>query len=52
MKSSPQLPGKFNCNSPPGSGGLTVSPDGRFVLFGQLGQSGSDLMLIENFVAR
>jgi Tol biopolymer transport system component len=32
-------------------GGLSVSPDQRFVVFAQDDQKGSDLMLIENFVA-
>jgi Tol biopolymer transport system component len=35
----------------PGSatGGLTVSPDGRWILCVQVDQSGSELMLVENF---
>ena len=37
---------------PVGALGVSVSPDERFVLFTQLDQSGSDLMLIENFVVR
>ena len=33
-----------------GSGGLTVSPDGRWVLYTQLeGSYSSDIMLVENF---
>jgi hypothetical protein len=28
---------------------LSVSPDGRWLLYSQVDQSGSDIMLIENF---
>jgi hypothetical protein len=31
------------------SGNLSVSPDERFLLYDQLDQSGSDLMLVEGF---
>jgi dipeptidyl aminopeptidase/acylaminoacyl peptidase len=31
------------------AGGLTVSPDGRWILDGQWDQAGSELMLVENF---
>jgi hypothetical protein len=30
-------------------GGLTVSPDRRWLLFAQMDQEGADLMLVENF---
>jgi hypothetical protein len=33
----------------PTLGGLTVSPDGKTILYCQLDQLGSDLMLVENF---
>jgi hypothetical protein len=29
--------------------GLAVSPDGQWVLYSQIDQSGSDIMLVENF---
>jgi Tol biopolymer transport system component len=32
-----------------GGGGLTLSPDGRWILYAQLDQSASELMLVENF---
>jgi hypothetical protein len=32
--------------------GLSLSPDQRFLVFAQSDQTGSDLMLIENFVVR
>src|SRR5205085_11957887 len=33
----------------PMSNGLSVSPDERWLLYSQLDQTGSDLMLVENF---
>ena len=33
----------------PADGGLTVSPDGRWVLYSQRDQQGSDLMIVEEF---
>ena len=36
----------------PIAAGLSLSPDKRFLVFAQHNQDGSDLMLIENFVAR
>jgi WD40-like Beta Propeller Repeat len=32
-----------------GPPGLTVSPDGRWILYTRIDQSGSDIMLMENF---
>jgi len=36
-------------NLPSSVSGLTVSPDGRWLLFPMVAQRGSDLMMIENF---
>jgi hypothetical protein len=32
-----------------GDSGFAVSPDGRWILYAQRDQSGSDIMLMENF---
>jgi hypothetical protein len=32
-----------------GGGGLALSPDGRWLLFTQLDQAGSELLVVENF---
>jgi hypothetical protein len=32
-----------------GNPGLAVSPDGRWILYAELDQSGSDIMLVDNF---
>ena len=32
--------------------GMSVSPDSRYILFDQYDESGSDLMMVENFAAR
>jgi hypothetical protein len=37
---------------PVGALAVSILPDERFVVFTQLDQSGSDLMLIDNFVVR
>jgi hypothetical protein len=35
-----------------GSLGISVSPERRFLIYGQTDQVGSDLMLVENFIPR
>jgi len=35
-----------------GPPGLTISPDGHWILYTRIDQSGSDIMLLENFPRR
>jgi hypothetical protein len=39
----------FEKGLPLGGPGLSVSPDGRWMLFSQVDRRGSDIMLLENF---
>ena len=36
-------------DNPGGFGGVSVSPDGRRILYTQFDQAGGELMLVENF---